>query len=56
MPKMLAENHDRDSITRLFHDHKELLRQLYQGQDGKSKTLKQIKEIMEGIHGFPKIP
>ncbi|KAH7025148.1 uncharacterized protein B0I36DRAFT_434630 [Microdochium trichocladiopsis] len=46
---------NKDDISKLFHAHKELLRDLYQGRDGKSKTLEQIKEIMEGYHGFPDI-
>ncbi|KXJ87222.1 hypothetical protein Micbo1qcDRAFT_179109 [Microdochium bolleyi] len=56
MSELLQDSHNKEAITQLFHDHKELIRQLYQGHDGKSKTLKQIKQIMESIHGFPDIP
>ncbi|KAJ1324359.1 ankyrin repeat domain-containing protein [Microdochium nivale] len=53
MTTLLLDSDEKHRITNLFLDHKDLLRQLYQGQDGKSKTLKQIKVIMETVHGFP---
>ncbi|KAJ1323649.1 serine/threonine-protein phosphatase 6 regulatory ankyrin repeat subunit B [Microdochium nivale] len=40
----------------LWRDNADLIRSLYQGQDGHSKTLPEVKAILETQHGFPQMP